>query len=413
MIATIAGLFISLNVAAQNASFPLESVTLEETSLPKQTVLDIAGLRIGAPVDKEAIEAACKHLQESGLFQSINYRYAPSQKNGYLLTLALSDQPALSDAVFDLPGFEEDPLWQWLVTRYPRFNRKVSATGDAQAFIAKEVEQHLGDKLQGRHVVTRMETDLMTGKMLVSFQPDALPKIAALNFTGQTEFQAAELATLLHKALGDDGYTERRFRQAVEFNLRPAYEQRGMYRVKFPSITMQPASASSVYLTTVIEEGPKFTLGEVQLVGDNLPANAMLKAAKFRKGELANWAQIQNGIWETEKPLKRAGYLNANARPERIFHDDQYVLDLKISFLLGPLYHFGELRITGLTPPLEGRARKIWSMKSGDPFDYAYANDFLHEFIQSAETRQFRKIGSTMQKGSGDHVMDVLLTFER
>src|SRR5215472_9477451 len=224
---------ISVPISAP-ASVPLESVSIEETSIPKQTVMDIAGLRIGAPVDKEAIEAACKHLQESGLFQSINYRYAPGPKNGYALTLSLSDQTTLSDAAFDLPGIEEAPLWQWLLTRYPRFDRKVSATGDAQAFIAKEVELHLGDKLQGHHIVTRMETDLATHKMLISFQPEVLPKIAGLNFTGQSEIQATELSALLQKAVGDDGYTERHFRQAVEFNLRPAYEQRGMYRVRFP-----------------------------------------------------------------------------------------------------------------------------------------------------------------------------------
>src|SRR5437868_9314290 len=52
---------------AQNASFPLESVSLEGTAMPKDAILEIAGFHIGSPVDQAAIEAGCNRLKESGL----------------------------------------------------------------------------------------------------------------------------------------------------------------------------------------------------------------------------------------------------------------------------------------------------------------------------------------------------------
>jgi outer membrane protein assembly factor BamA len=318
---------------AQNASVPLESVSLQGTTLSKEFVLEIAGLRIGAPVDKAAIETACLKLKESGIFESIAYRYAPGPKHGYALILTVADQGSLTDATLDFPGIDENQLWQWLVSQYPPFNHKVPGNDGAQQFIAKKLEEHLGPRLEGQHVVARLEAELIPPRrMIVSFQPETLPHIASMYFTGGQELTSEELGNLIQKVVATRGYTDRHFREAVELNLRRAYEEHGMYRVRFPSITAQKASASSVVVATAVEEGPKFTLGDVQLVGDNLPIDAMLKAAKFRKGQIANWTDIQQRIWELEKPLKRTGYFDATANPERIFHDDQHVLDIKPAF---------------------------------------------------------------------------------
>jgi len=406
-------LVLLFQLRAQNASFPLESVSLEGTTLSKEFVLEIAGLRIGSSVDKAAIETACAKLRDSGIFQSITYRYAPGPKRGFALTLLVADQSMLTEATLDFPGVDENALWQWVASQYPAFNHKVPGNEAAQQFIAKKIEAHLGAQLEGQHVAARMEEELYPRRrMLVSFQPETLPQVAAMTFTGQHELTSEELAGLLKKIVGDRGYTERGFRELVEFNLRRAYEEHGMYRVRFPSITSQKVSPTSLAFTTTIEEGLKFTLGEVQFVGDNLPLDAMVKAAKFKKGEIANWTQIQQCVRDSEIPLKRTGYLDASGRPERLLHDNERVIEVKVSFALGPLYHFGQLRLTGLTASQEAQARKLWKLQPGDPLDYAYPSDFLRTFFQSVDSRQFAKFNAAMAKGGGDHTMDFNLTFE-
>ncbi|HYL77710.1 MAG TPA: hypothetical protein VEU96_26080 [Bryobacteraceae bacterium] len=404
-------ILIACALPGQNASFPLESVTLDGTSLSKEFVMEMAGLRIGAAVDKAALEAACAKLQESGIFQSINYRYAPGPNHGYVLTLSVADQGILMESAIDLPGVDENEIWQWLVSSYPAFNRKVPGNDAAQQFIARKIEEHLGPQLAGRHLVARIESDMIRRKTLISFQPEKLPRIASMTFTGQSELNAAQLAAIMQKVVADDGYLERRFRQALKLNVRRAYEEHGMYRVRFPSVTIQSNDPLSVAVATAIEEGPKYTLGEVQLVGDQLPVDAMLDAAKFKKNQLANWTEIQNGIWALEKPLKRTGYYDAAARPERVFHDDRHVLDLKISFYKGTLYRFGELKIAGLPPNLEAQARKIWKLRPGDPFDYDYPRDFFRDFFQAVDSRQIKSYKVAMQRAA-DNRMDFALSFE-
>lgn len=292
-------------------------------------------------------------------------------------------------------------------------DHKVPANEAGQQFVCRKLEDHLGASLEGHHLVARLETVLTPGgKSSISIQPDPLPRIAAMNFTGQSEFTSQELIGLIPKDVKDQGYADRTFRRAVELNLRRAYEERGMYRVRFSSSTAEKEPGWSVSVATSVEEGVKFTLGDVQIVGDNLPVDAMLKAAKFRKGEIANWSQIQNSIWELERPVKRLGYFHATAKPERILHDEQRVLDVKISFNLGSFYTFGQLRITGLTPDLEAKARKMWTLTPGAVFDYDYPRDFFPAFFRSVDSQRFKKFNVTMQKGSGENVMDFLLSFE-
>jgi outer membrane protein assembly factor BamA len=400
-------------IQAQSASFPLESVSVEGTALSKDVVLELAGLHIGSPVDQAAMEGASRRLNETGMFESVSYSYEPGQKQGYALTLKVPDPSSLFNATIDIPGVNDDELWRWLASHYPSLDHKVPANEAGQQFVGRKLEEHLGAVLEGHHVVGRLETVLTPGgKSTISFQPDPLPRIVAINFTGQSELTAQELVALVPKDVREQGYTDRTFRRAVELNLRRAYEERGMYRVHFPSITAQRESGWSVSVTASVEEGAKFTLGDVQIVGDNLPVDAMLKAAKFRKGEIANWTEIQKSIWELERPVRRMGYLHAAAKPERILHDDQHVLDVKIPFNLGQFYTFGQLRITGLTPNQEAQARKTWDLTPGAVFDYDYPKDFFPAFFRSVDSRQFKKFNVTMQKGSGENVMDFVLTFE-
>lgn len=51
-------------------------------------------------------------------------------------------------------------------------------------------------------------------------------------------------------------------------------------------------------------------------------------------------------------------------------------------------------------------------MQPGDPFDYAYPNEFSQAFFHIVDARQFKKFSPKTQKGEGDHVTDVTLSFE-
>jgi outer membrane translocation and assembly module TamA len=397
------------HAASQSAGFPLESVTAEGSAIPQSVILDITGLKIHSLIDEAGIERACKNLQESGLFASIAYRYAPGPK-GYAVTLSLADQDSLFDATIDVPGADENETWQWLAAKFHRFDRKSPQVDAAQKYLAGQIEQHLGSLMRGQHLIVRMETDLKTGKSILSFQPETLPRVQSVAFSGNQAVTSADLASALNQVVNNQEYTSRMFGLAVELNLRPVYEQRGLYRVRFTPSGPQWADAG-VSLSVAITEGEPYRLGNVELIGEDLPGEKMLAAAKLPNGKLANWKQIQEGIWEMEKIVKRTGYYEVAAVPDRNYDDAAHILNLRVRVVKGPLYHFGVVIVTGLPPDLQEKARRMWQPKPGDPYDYAYPNEFLRAFSKAVDFRNFRKYQAIAQKGAGDHVMDTNLVF--
>jgi outer membrane protein assembly factor BamA len=404
-------LWVPIFLPAQEKSFPLEDVKISGSQVPTAVVLEIGGLKLGAGINKAGIEEACQKLGQSGIFEAVGYHYESGPQNGYVVTLELTDPRKLVDAAIDVPAVDENALWTWIASQFPKFQHRVPQSEEAQQYLAGMLEKKLGVSLHGQHLVTRMEQDFISGRPLLSFQPETLPHIDAMTFVGQSRLPAGELNKLMQNVVGDDGYTDRRFRTLVEQNLRMAYERHGMFKAQFPGIRAQVVNPSAVTVATTIVEGPQYKLANVEFSGENLPTDAMWAAAQFKKGEVANWTEIQQGIWRTELPVKRTGYTDAVSRWERVLDDANQTLLVKISFRKGPLYHFGQVTFVGLGPDLEAKARKVWKMESGDTYDLMYANDFLKAFSKVADLRSF-KFKEKSEPGPGDYVKNVTLTFE-
>lgn len=406
----IVSILFSFGILGQD-TFLLESVALEGTEYPQELVLEISGLQLGSPINQQKIDDACQRLQNSGIFQSVEYRYKPGPNKGYALTLIMGDQLNLMMASIDIPGIDEADTWSWIQKKFPSFDRKVPEIPAAQEFISLTLEKHLQEKLQGQKIVTEIESDPKTGQLLISFQPRMLPRIEEMNFTGIQEFTAEELRRILARTLGTRGYLERHFRQALEVNVRRAYEERGRYRVEFPRIDAS-ANLQSARITTMVQEGPQFKLGKAEFSGDDLPVSILQRAAGFKPGSIANWTEIEQKVGEAERRLKRTGFFDAVAHTEKTLHDGQNTLDITISFDRGPLFRFSELQLRGLTARQEAQARKIWKLNPGEPFDYGYANDFLQAFFQSVNSSQFRQFDvNFLRDSSGQPKMGFELVF--
>jgi len=402
---------LSAGVTAAQTALPLESVAVEGSKIPEPVILQIAGLHLASPIDKAKVEDACKKLQDSGLFSSITYRAAAGPKHGYAVTLVLADQAPLIATVIDVPGIDEEEAWRWLAAKFGTFDHQVPQVDAGQQFLARSLEQHLAGGLHGQSLAVRLNADLATGHTSLSFEPSLLPRIQSVTFTGNEMVSSAELSSALSKIVAQEGYTDRRFAGFVELNLRPVYEERGLYRVQFKRGNAQRLQAG-ISVNVAIQEGAPYQLGEVQLVGDNLPVENMLAAAKLAAGKLANWKEIQKGIWEMERVVRRTGYIDTVSVPARVYDDPGHILNLRIRVIKGPLHHFGELQIMGLSPELQEKARRTWRPKPGDPYDYSYPNEFFQAFSRAVDFRGFQKYNVQTRPGAGDHVININLVFE-
>jgi outer membrane protein assembly factor BamA len=248
------------------------------------------------------------------------------------------------------------------------------------------------------------------GELAVVFQPNSLPSVAEVMFKGNDLFATRELQEIVAGAAIGAIYTEERFREIIDTSLRPLYESKGRIRVAFPKFETRPAEKVNGLVVTVhINEGPVYELRNVSLAGG---PESLLKEGAFRLGETVRFDQVQEGVKRIEAAMKRAGYIDAKTAVDRNIDDKAKKLDLVIRATPGQQYKFGKLDIDGLDIQTEPHIRKLWNMKTNQPFNAEYPDYFLSRLQSDGVFENLGKTASTLKRDDQNRLVDVTLHFK-
>jgi len=105
-----------------------------------------------------------------------------------------------------------------------------------------------------------------------------------------------------------------------------------------------------IYITIKVEEGPRFTVGKVELEGDLIrPKEELLKSVKIRKERIYNREVIRRDILVLGDIYSDAGYAYAEISPR--IHEDTKRSQADITYVIkkGPLVYFERIIISGNT----------------------------------------------------------------
>jgi outer membrane protein assembly factor BamA len=199
----------------------------------------------------------------------------------------------------------------------------------------------------------------------------------------------------------------------LEASIRPLYEARGRIRVAFPNIeVMQSMLVDGVIVTTTVNEGPSYSLGQVKFEGvAPKDAEEIQRLANLQPNDVANFDDVKAGVDRVLARFVSHGYLRATARTERAIDDRAHKVDLVAVIQAGPQFTMGKLEIAGLDITSEPAIRKIWGLKPGAPFQPDYPDSFLND-VRAQDL--FDNLGATKAQTTIDeksHVVDVKLTF--
>jgi len=217
----------------------------------------------------------------------------------------ITDYPEWLAASIQAPGVLEDEIWKCVEERFPIVVPKSVPRNDrAEVFYADAIQQCLAASGRRDEIIPRTYSALASGPDDVVFRPKFLPVIAGLKFEGTKAVAAAALLKALSPVAMGSEYTERSFREMLQRNVVPVYEELGCLRTSFPKIAVEAPDANSVVVTTTVDEGFVYTLGEVAIEGEGVDAKAILRLAAFHRGQLANWSDILKRIQDMEQPLR-------------------------------------------------------------------------------------------------------------
>ncbi len=397
----------ALAASGQDA-FPLAGIQVQGNSrFTQEAVARASGLTLEQTVTPKDFEAACNRLAATGFFEGARYQFKPAAgRSAYELTLVVSEVTDLYDVHIDVPGIDEAKAWQWLLENdglaQPRGPTSTAAIEYYKAAIERYLEQQ-GHRVE---VAPHLRADPNTAAVVAIFRPAALTGITAVRFEGNRAVDSAALEKAIAPTIGA-GYTEQDFRQVLELNIRPLYEEQGRYRVEFSRIAFENGIVS-----VSISEGPVYTLGEVQVAGERLPVppEELARLAAMQPGQPPSQRRISQAVSAIVSALGRFGYLDASCEADRNLDDAKGCIDLMFSVYKGPQFAMGELKLSGLDPQSESRARSLWTLARGAVLNLAYVDRYERLLMRDDRIR-FKRISRRYERRAGENTADVVFTF--
>jgi outer membrane protein insertion porin family len=395
-------------VAPGMTAWPIGKLNVEGNKVySDEKILAIAGLKIGQMAGKTEFDAARDRLLATGAFESIGYKFEPipgTRTNAG--TLQIVEITQLFPYKFEELRTDEKALREYLHEKEPLFGDQIPATQP----MLDRMTRHIREFLKSNEIVAKLEG---AGNLSVVFRPSSLPSVAEITFKGNTAIPTAKLQQIVSGAGIGSTFTENRFRQVLDANVRPAYEALGYMRVQFPTFDVSPAkNVNGVAVTVHVKEGDVFKLGEVELAGELADSKELLKVGGFETGETVNFEKIRAGVENIRKALRRKGYIEANTSSDRKLNDEKKTLDLVVNVDPGPQFTMGRLMIQGLDVETEPHIKKLWALKRGDPFNAEYPDYFLARLVEDQIMDNLGRTKSAIAPNPDNQTVDVTLTLE-
>jgi outer membrane protein insertion porin family len=402
--------------AKPNKIRPLTIVTLEfrgSEQFSQAALLKFSGLQTGLKVLPDELEAAQQKLLDSEFFQKVTFEYRTDGANNTKVTYLLQDlQPAIAIRFEELPLTDAE-LKAKLSQSLPLFTEKIPPLPSILKAYAAALEKATdwpskNPKIRG-FVMDEAEP-------YVLFRPNSSrTTVAEVEFSGNKALDPTELRGALALATIGTVWSEPRFRQLLDFSIRPLYEQKGIMRVTFPEVRAEPfqtAEKRGVKVFVTIVESEPYGFGQVTLQNTGVKTDKLVKEVGLLSTDIYDYRKEKKLADALEQVAKTQGYFDARATVTREIDDAKKRVNLKATVENGRLWRFGRLFIKGLDVVVEPAIRKLWSIKAGAAFSYSYPDFFLQELRNRGELDNLGKTRAEFTRDETEGWVDVTLHFE-
>jgi len=405
--------------AAAPAKWPIQSLAVEGNKVfTRDQVLAVAGLKVGQVAGRPEFEAARDRLVASGAFETVGYKFEPtSDKQGFAATFQVTEVQPTFPVQFEDTGVPAKELETMLAAKDPLFSSaNLPATRSVLDRYVGWVQEYLATKGITEKMAAKV-TALTSDRFAIVIRPArGLPAVAQVTFSGNQVLPQSVLREAIHGVGIGAPFTEAGFREILDHSVRAVYEQRGRVRVKFTEVRAEPVKdakeVEGVEVFVRIDEGASYELGKVSIAGPSpVDPATLMKAGDFKPGDVANFDKVNEGVERIRLAVRRAGYLQAKATPERQIDDEKKTVNVAVRIDPGAPYTMGKLTLVGLDLNSEAEINRIWTLKEGKAFNPEYPDHFLERIREQGVFDDLGKTKADTKVNDVSHVVDVTLIF--
>jgi len=403
--------------AAQNGQrWPLKEIRVQGMKLvTPQQVIEMSGLKTGVLAGQVEFDAAREHIYQSGCFDLVSYAYEPAPGGGIVVTFEIRDVEQRGAWRLERLPLDPKAYAARAAKTLQCFGDEIPITEIYTRRMSDLAAAMLKEKGVTEPVVAKFEAGLKEGVVAVIQPKTPPPNIAQVNFTGAHVIPPQELQRAISEVAVGTPWSEALFRVFLENAIRAMYDSVGRLRAKFPTVTTEPSKTNSgVVVNVTVDEGPVYKLRKLTIEGAPLPDEEVnqLGGDAFKNDVPVNLSVMGVAMNKILARLSEVGYLKASYHALKKIYDADKTADIAVTVEPGPQYKMAKLDIDGLDIESEPEIRKMWAVKTGDPYRQGYAEHFLSQIRERrvldflGETRADVKLDDT------NALVNVKLTFK-
>jgi outer membrane protein insertion porin family len=402
------------STTSEQTSWPLETLKVEgNQNYTAAQIIAVAGLKVGQTAGKPEFEAARERLDATGVFDRVGYRFAPAKDSkGFDGTLEVTEMGQMFPVRFEELPVSDEQVRAWLKQKDPLFAPKLPATKRELDRYAQWITEFLAQNNYREPVLGKLTNEGSPDLMIVFRPAKQKPSVARVIFKDTGDIPAGVLQTAMFGVAVGLVYGEPQFRLLLDSTIRPLYDAKGLIRVAFPKIELEPAKdVTGIIVTVTVVPGPVYQLGKVAIQGvdpDSIP-----KLAKLNAGQPVNFDEVKAAQERIADTMHRTGYIQASSQVKRDVHEAEKTVDVTIQVAPGPQFTLGKLDIVGLDIETEPVIRKLWGLQPGKPFNTDYPNHFLERVKEQGLFDNLKSTRAETKVNQNETTVDVTLYFNK
>lgn len=338
-----------------------------------ETIASYLVVSPGDRADPKLLDLGLKTLFNTGLFSDVSLQMQP---DGVLL-IDIKENPIVNRLITEgNRRIKDDKLTEELQIK----ERTVFTRAKVQSDVQRIIELY---RRKGRFAatVTPKVTPLDQNRVDVIYEVDEGPVtgIAKINFIGNKAFTTGQLRdVVLTKESrwwklfsSNKNYDPDRVEYDREL-LRKYYAKNGYadFRVASSVAELTP-DRKSFFITFNIEEGPKYTVGEVKVKTSlaKLDENALERLVPIKTGQTFDGEKVEKTIEAITFATGSTGYAFVDVNPRLDRNPETRTIDITFDVNEGPRVYVERINIKGNNRTLDKVIRREVRIAEGDPFN--------------------------------------------
>jgi len=333
-------LLMSVGVAAQSPNFVVEEIRVDGLQrISEGTVFSFLPIEVGQRLTSSLMRASIRDLYRSGFFETVELG-----REGNILIIRVEERPAISGV--RLEGNEKIPEDALL----PALSDIGIAEGEVfdQLAIDRIQQELVREYFNQGHYAVEVEpevTELDRNRVVIAIviREGDQAKIRHINIVGNESFREKELrddfesdskAGLMFWQ-GRNKYTREKLSGDLE-RLRAYYLDRGYvdFAIESTQVSISP-DRSGIYITANVREGEVFTVSDVNLTGDLILDESMLRNfVRVEPGQIFSRKDVEGTVESITALLANFGYAFANVNP--VPRIDRETRSVDLTFFVEP-----------------------------------------------------------------------------